>query len=326
MNNLLAVFALSFSVNSLAAINQNEFNSSINEVVKHFEKKHSLTFEVDKRWDSDTPNMGVSKRNERLSLTIHGGYARLKGLNSEGFKIALCHEMGHIFGGSPRVQPTGKYSSEGQSDYFAPSCFKELNAGKNNKDFLKGKTLTPFIKKSCQKYNGREELLCQRTMLAIHSDMEGFRDLPNHNETFSMEEIDSTIAQYTNFNDYPNYQCRINTLVAGALELERPRCWYNPNNHEINQDIYDSSLEFYEAMIIGTIDKVTITDFGCHISLDDIDVHRPSMLNPLEEGEIYDLGVSILGPCPYVDSESFSGTMTLYKNRIYKNLIYSDMK
>ncbi len=329
MKKLFSIYLLLHSFTGFAAVTETQFNDALKEITSHYENKYSNIvnkFNIIKNWKSDHPNLSVTLNNNEYSLIANGGYARLKGLDIEGFKIALCHEMGHFFAGAPRVQPTGKYSSEGQSDYYAASCFMELIQNKDNKAFLENKVLTPFIIEQCSEKKGNEKYSCERTLLAISKDMEGLRHIPNNNEVFSMEMIDDTIAKHTNFNDYPNYQCRINTLVAGALNKERPRCWYNPKDQEINPEAYDPNQSYQEAMIVGTIETVTQTSYGCHISIDDIEIYMPSRLDPLDEFDIYDYGITVLGTCPYANGGFFSRTLTLFKGKIFTYLKNTDKK
>lgn len=167
-------------------------------------------------------------------VTITGGLLRLPGLDADGAALILCHELGHGLGGPPykdHDELNGKqdsFSTEGQADYFATfSCLPKVWT---QLDYEKRVDM-PIAKKKCSTRFQKDSLnynQCLRTFAA----MRGFIVLLQHykpQETrMNFEESDSREVESvtTDPRFYPTSQCRLDTLMAGALKEPQPRCWY----------------------------------------------------------------------------------------------------
>lgn len=137
--------------------------------------------------------------------------------------LILCHELGHLFGGSPLrpvpegwdgpVGPNGEslFSAEGQADYYASRvCFRKL-AGPSAR---KVPAPSPRVKAICEKEWGMDVVgieLCERTAVAALAFLTLNFEFP-----ISFETPDQTVADRTLVAEYPLRQCRLDTFVSAA--------------------------------------------------------------------------------------------------------------
>ncbi|GEM_PF-1126758 len=167
-------------------------------------------------------------------ITITGGMLKLDGFDADSAALVLCHELGHGIGGAPFKDPSALDSSdfpsstEGQSDYYAarvclPKIWDQLP--------LTEKVELPVALKKCGsrfEIESKEYHHCLRTFAA----MRGFINLrlisKSDTQTISFESFDPTVVKEINLDSrfYPTPQCRLDTLIAGALGQPRPECWY----------------------------------------------------------------------------------------------------
>ena len=112
----------------------------------------------------------------------------------------LCHEMGHLSGGDPKIiRRNGKESwssVEGQADYFATSvCMEALGYDES-------------------------EILSQSILFSqMISQIKGVSVSPQ------VDTPDRTVVTRI-VQGHPTPQCRLDTLIAGLKKDQRPRCWY----------------------------------------------------------------------------------------------------
>lgn len=220
-------------------INEENFHSIINEVTSLYiqegiDQQRSLVIRVA---DWQVPYYSAWARyedeNDLYTINFWGGFARIPTMTERGFALTVCHEIGHILAGEPRLtlKHSDKMSAEGQSDYFASSkCFKKYQ---QKFPFPLEVELNPFAASKClDKFTDSEQLdLCLQTakagsdlaaVLSFHGQVEN-----SHFETPDLTEVEETIN-----NSYPSIQCRLDTFLAGALsdygknEDLRPKCWY----------------------------------------------------------------------------------------------------
>jgi hypothetical protein len=165
------------------------------------------------------------------NLFVFGGYARMVGMTMDGVAMTLCHELGHGIGGAPFKDKVDKnqVSTEGQSDYFATrSCIKRIF--KRLPEEVPVIAPSNFTAKLCEShFKKKEELyLCNRGFQALEVERmflrtQGTSDVYYENPDLSIaKKIDTTPTFY------PKPQCRLDTMMAGILEQNRPRCWWVP--------------------------------------------------------------------------------------------------
>ncbi|MNY34686.1 hypothetical protein D3C86_1690450 [compost metagenome] len=143
----------------------------------------------------------------------------------------LCHELGHGIGGLPlkKKKDLEPISTEGQSDYFAyriclERMFKRVRA---TAPVL---AVSPFVERICRTQSASAEDLefCFRGFQTLEIERMLFKQ--SQNIETSYETPDTSVVSEVNHSEtyYPSAQCRIDTMIAGLLKLERPLCWWAP--------------------------------------------------------------------------------------------------
>lgn len=211
--------------------------------------------------DSPVVSANADHEHDKLTINIYSGLLKSSRLTPDSFRMIICHELGHLFGGAPRkslpmewVGPIGNdgkslMSAEGQADYYASSvCFKKMLELENKNTPYKFdlERVGPVLKYKCQVtagFNGASLESCYRSALAGLDFLTLVADFP-----ISCEDTDSDIVETTNSESYPGRQCRLDTIVNGTLckntlpifmneyddsknscmdlYAQRPQCWY----------------------------------------------------------------------------------------------------
>ena len=193
-------------------------------IIRVFEKTFSPLSEAEGRkleimtdYQADWAQ-AFARRWETDQIIVYGGIAALKKGTEDTFALILCHETGHLFGGTPYSDSFNRLSVEGQADYWASSvCFPKILSA------LSGRTPS----RDALTYCG-DDLICARTVDAATTITAHFADnrgLPHP----SVHTADDTVVDVLNYT-HPLPQCRLDTLVAGLRILPRPRCWYPEEN------------------------------------------------------------------------------------------------
>lgn len=189
-------------------------------------------------WDLNERHASYSAYTDANGFTEHflflfGGYARMPGMTPDGVVMTLCHELGHGIGGAPYKRKTDntRASTEGQSDYFAArSCIKRVL--KYIPEFQPAQAPNAYTENLCrQKFVSAEDLYnCFRGFQALEVERIFFRQLANGGGETDYHTPDLTVVDTVELQEtfYPSAQCRLDTMIAGLLEQERPRCWYAP--------------------------------------------------------------------------------------------------
>ncbi|WP_155897226.1 ImmA/IrrE family metallo-endopeptidase [Bacteriovorax sp. BSW11_IV] len=314
MKKSLILMLLSFYSFNSWSMNKQEFENTISTIFNLYkneldERFSSISMNVN--WDGKTPNASVSRKDGQLRVYFDGEFVRKHQLNAPAFAITVCHEIGHVLGGEPRVYPSKKYSSEAQSDYFAASeCLPRYYKTLKNPTFKKA-TLSQKLASKCQSE------YCQWAMSALE------RELVIYAEEASLLKEDTKVVTYTNMNDYPSAQCRVDTIARAILGDERPRCWFN-EEQEIKPWEYIVNYDYEEALISGVVKEVIPTDLGCLVKIKSLDFFSPSYISPLQENFIFASGIQVIGECKYLSGSSISGTVSEYRGLLYLNLNPND--
>lgn len=169
-------------------------------------------------------------------LYVMGGYARLPGMTVDGVIAVLCHELGHGIGGAPHKlrdsDQVGTVSTEGQSDYWGYKvCLPRMFSKVPPKS--QPIALTPQIAKICQRQVTNEVSVetCYRFYAVMEVEREYFaKHILNPGPT-DYETPDKTVVDQVDLtpDHYPSLQCRVDTMIAGFFQNERPRCWFTTN-------------------------------------------------------------------------------------------------
>ncbi len=135
-------------------------------------------------------------------IIVNRGLLDHEEMTKELLDLFLCHEMGHLSGGDPKlVRRNGKLSwssVEGQADYFAAQICM---------DFLG--------------YSEDQVLSESLAFAAMIAKLKGHLKIPKL-ETPESYNVSRTLQTH------PTPQCRLDTLVAGLRSKPRPQCWFNP--------------------------------------------------------------------------------------------------
>ncbi|OIQ19544.1 MAG: hypothetical protein BM556_03405 [Bacteriovorax sp. MedPE-SWde] len=186
-------------------------------------------------WDIDMIHASYVREESTTSdevthnIYLMGGFARLEGMTPDGLALTGCHEIGHGIGGAPFKNPsmgTIGSTAEGQADYFAtkvclPVVFKYLSETMVDYD------QSEYEQGLCSKQSKHENSVCLRLFRALESDISFFAHLGSYvaMDEFSTNEA-TVIIKDPSY--YPDAQCRLDTMINGILDIERPICWY-PN-------------------------------------------------------------------------------------------------
>ncbi len=211
---------------------------------------------------SESQTIGGSAHHEvdHLSIVLDRELLETPRLTPDGFRMLICHELGHLFGGSPRKNvppewdgPTAHdglslMTSEGQADYYASLvCFRKLLAieapDSPGPNFQR---VGARLKHKCEVEAGFKNSKLEECLRAGLAG-EDFLKL-TFEFNISCEKFDDSIAPNLIRDFYPDRQCRLDTIVNGALCIEnqtlvldfdqmenngcrqeyaiRPACWF----------------------------------------------------------------------------------------------------
>ncbi len=195
-----------------------------------------------------------------LNLEITGSKCG-NGLSVDGFKMLVCHEIGHLAGGPPTrpfIFNDVPFSVEGEADFFAASvCLPTIFKDENNLDFLLFFKSEPGIESCRSKSTQKEVALCVRIAMAALDltryfyatwDSAFMNTTPGEIPTFQTK--DQNVVQKT-LEGHPTPQCRLDTYLLGAActydslpltyssfgngytscgpvsKIQKPSCWYH---------------------------------------------------------------------------------------------------
>ena len=217
------------------------------------------SLKIERKMESELIVAGAARdQMEEFRVIFDGGFLHAPRLTPDAYRFALCHELGHLFGGHPRRPipeewpgPThddglSLLSGEGQADYYTTRvCFRRLVAGEDHVAALKGKVIPEPVKKDCEGAWGQGSVdasICARAAIGGFEMLRLVKEFPISFDTRDDEVVEKTL------NIYPSRQCRLDTALAGALckddaplELDakdplkhgckqgvgaRPACWF----------------------------------------------------------------------------------------------------
>lgn len=202
-------------------------------------------------WEDPILQAGVrivpeDARNRSLEMQITGGLVRHKNLTRDTLNLMLCHELGHAVGGAPKTtrkmgskKRTEKFAIykdgtfEGQADYFAAAkCFRYLHEKMDNTVYtslLENKykvKISPTLKTKCAAvwHKPNDIALCIRTGLAALNmttvlEEERIKNFAAKKEAYTpvLPSLEKEDKVPSSLRSHPNAQCRLDTLIQGAL-------------------------------------------------------------------------------------------------------------
>lgn len=175
----------------------------------------------------------VDKNGYRVHLLfLFGGYAKMPGMTADGVAMTLCHELGHGIGGAPMKEKSDGIpsSTEGQADYFAARhCLRRIF--KHLAPSAPIQAPSAYTASLCEgQFQTAQDLInCHRGFQVLEVQRIFLKGIPGGADTF-YETPDTTVVQAIDASPtyYPAPQCRLDTMIAGILQRERPRCWWAP--------------------------------------------------------------------------------------------------
>ncbi len=230
-------------------ISEAEFHERIDQVYAVYSpifKELGVNFWFERQWTSHVVNLYAdiweNQWNKNWKIIVHGGLARRPQLTKDGFVLALCHELGHLVAGFPLKNYT-KYSSEGQSDFYATHvCAKKVFGEMAKKaPIINLGVKVPICDTG---YDTKlEQDVCYLTVFAAKSLADTLSQITGEYRTPEIDIKDSYKAPYI-IKQHSSSQCRLDTMIAGLLCqkpwddkiipydkknascLNRPECWY----------------------------------------------------------------------------------------------------
>jgi hypothetical protein len=194
--------------------------------------KDAYQFEADNRgeelvinpkWTDKTVNANACRGCEegKAIINMFGGLARRKEISPMSFAIVLCHELGHLYGGTPYISVQYRMAAEGQADYWSTNaCFEKISAR------------VPAVRESRETYQPYAEENCGDNRVCKNA-LEGGQELTNLLGFLTgvptlptYETPDTTVVTKTQLSYPKTVQCRLDTYGAGILMKPRPACWY----------------------------------------------------------------------------------------------------
>jgi hypothetical protein len=222
-------------VNFLSQITEADFNDAIKEVYELYApiaKDLGFTLKIDGDWNDSTVNAYTQRNRKEWYIAMFGGLARRPEMTIDGFKLVICHELGHQMGGYPS---SGWASYEGQADYIATHvCGRKLFSKSENAEIKVSRYCDGFPEKA-------DQVVCSRLLDAgqsLANLLASLRDRP-----YPQYNTPDTVVVRRTQSAHPNAQCRLDTYKAGAVCIKpwddkviprdstavcsnRPRCWY----------------------------------------------------------------------------------------------------
>lgn len=206
-------------------VSEKMFNDIISAAEKIYEpiaKEWKEQLVINRNWDDPTVNANAW-RNGRgdTEINMYGGLARRPEVVPMGFALVLCHELNHLYGGTPYINPLVKMSAEGQADFSGAGwCLKNIVETVADESEIE---ITEYMKTTC----GEDNRTCLRQLAGGFSLGKLLAVLKE--ETIpSFETPDKTVVTRTNTSYPKTIQCRLDSYHNGALGKDRPLCWYKP--------------------------------------------------------------------------------------------------
>lgn len=221
-------------------ITKQQFNNIIDIALESYQKEadeNNERIKVNRKWDDSTVNANVRRFWGKVTINMYGGLARRPEVIADGFALVLCHEIGHAYGGFPYLRTSSHISAEGQADYYgALACLKRvfevLPESKQNETLITDHMInlcTDQIQNLPASEREEEFKFCTRGLVAGQSLGNLLAVLMKVDEPL-YETPDLTEVSKTQLSYPATLQCRLDTYKAGTLNMDRPLCWFKPEN------------------------------------------------------------------------------------------------
>jgi hypothetical protein len=155
---------------------------------------------------------------KHYTLQVNGGDTKTPSFTNDGLAQVVCHEIGHILGGSPGNPYVARLAVENQADYFAANvCLKRVFAKDPNIEIMAQINVPVSIQNKCESVyvNPRQVALCERIMMAGYASADDYRAYKKIKTPLSFDRAENA-AKDVNLS-YASPQCRLESAIAGAL-------------------------------------------------------------------------------------------------------------
>ncbi len=250
----LVIFSIYLFANISFAgpLSEAEFNQVIKEAEEFFAPiylQNGKVFTIESDFSYNENNAKASAYSiDHYYIELYGGLVKHPTATKDSFRAAICHEVGHHFGGRPLVPKYYKEyflfrgSSEGQADYWsAHTCLKKWLELEDHEKILRQGSFSFKDLKFCRNYfrEENESLLCTRIITAF-KNMFSVKIETKPFVHFLSPYKEQTIPLAASVI-HPKKDCRMETIYAGVIcpqgneygcllsgnrpEASRPLCW-----------------------------------------------------------------------------------------------------
>jgi hypothetical protein len=228
------------------------FNETIKEAKEFFTPYYlskGKIFSIESDFDYHENNAKASAFSvDHYYIELYGGLIKQPRGTKDSLRAAICHEIGHHFGGRPFVpRYYEEYfffrgSSEGQADYWSVhTCLRKWLHGEDHEKILRKNSFSFRDLNFCKSYYKKknEYLLCTRIITAYKNMLKVDLNMPINLQV--LKPIDSYIIPLAASVIHPKKSCRMETVYAGSIcnskteygchfsgnrpEASRPLCW-----------------------------------------------------------------------------------------------------
>jgi hypothetical protein len=223
-------------------ITESEFNGildTIEQVYRPIFANFGANFVLERAWADSTVNAYAEQQGKDWIVHMYGGMARRAELNTAGFGLVACHEIGHHLAGFPFYNGNDWAANEGQSDYFANFvCAPKVFGG------LPVPAMTGIGKQKCDEAWPNSQQAKNTCYIGLDGGLRLGKLLAalGGEATPKFETPDQSKVTKTS-DSHPRAQCRVDTYLAGASCVKqwndgvipradgavcnnRPRCWF----------------------------------------------------------------------------------------------------
>lgn len=226
---IAATLALVFAQDASAELTRREFEATLETAKAHLAPLTASQGEdlaIFGLWNDNWVNANAKRWPPDFIITIYGGLARAPDMDSDALALAVCHELGHGYGGEPFKDAYNRISAEGQADYWAgASCIRGLLEALPDHATDRDTRDDPFLDETC----GTSDRICKRSLRASARITRALAKLAGEPEP-RFDRPDPHVAPKTWLDHPKTRQCRLDSFVAGILGKERPRCWFAPGS------------------------------------------------------------------------------------------------
>lgn len=209
-----------------------DFQRTVEQVFEAYREiaaRHGKSLTLLPAW-SDEDELSAAKVGGRdWAIRVPGALARFPSIQRDALALVICHELGHELGGYPFkvdvFEPADRIhggSAEAQADYFATlACARQVWSVDARDASRRARllALTEGAFPECDRSWSSEEerYVCRRAHRAIEGIADFFTSLGG--ERIDPSTPDPRVARWSILDEgsYPSLQCRIDTMVAGAL-------------------------------------------------------------------------------------------------------------